>query len=79
LDLPKIKFECDSPIPTSIEPTILPENSQSSQIPSIITDLPVDDTNRERTLSDTSSGTVDYDFDTETCTALASKSVDIDV
>ncbi|CAF3492250.1 unnamed protein product [Adineta steineri] len=32
--------------------------------------------NRERTLSDASSDTVDYDFDSETCTAFVSTSID---
>jgi hypothetical protein len=46
---------------------------------SIFPDQPIADTNRERTLSDASSATVDYDFDTETCAVLASKSIDNDI
>lgn len=42
-------------------------------------ELPCIDSNRERTLSDASSATVDYDFDTETCTVLTSKSFDNNV
>ena len=70
LDLPKIedekiKFENDPEIPLKLE-----EPLQSSQI------LPLD-TNRERTLSNASSATVDYDFDTETCSVLTLNSTDI--
>jgi hypothetical protein len=58
LELPKIEFESDS--------------QQSSQILPILTDPPLVDINRERTLSDASSATVDYDFDSETCAVIAS-------
>lgn len=73
LELPKIKFEADPQIQTSIEPTqILPSNDQ--------VDLStLDDKNRERTLSDASSATVDYDFDSETCAALVSTTVDTNI
>jgi hypothetical protein len=57
LQLPKVEFKIDPEL----------ETSQSSQI------LPIlPDSNRERTLSDASSATVDYDFDSETCAVLAS-------
>jgi hypothetical protein len=77
----KIKFESDSQVQTSIEPSI---PSPSSQIPPIeikTEDQPnlllfsdksdvLTDLNRDRTLSNASSATVDYDFDTETCANL---------
>jgi len=72
LDLPKIqdekiKFESDSQVQTTLsEPSQIPPIEIESEDQSdIIADL-----NRERTLSNASSATVDYDFDTETCTAL---------
>jgi hypothetical protein len=46
---------------------ILPDNLSSIELPSI-------DNNREHTMSDTSSDTVDYDFDTETCATLTFES-----
>ena len=76
MDLPKIKLE----IP--LDP---PEIAQSSQILPLddkpicsffSIDQPLVDSNRERTLSDASSATVDYDFDSETCAVLASNSTD---
>lgn len=61
LELPKIedeKIKFDNDLPSS-----------SSQIPSFQSDdLPL----RERTLSDASSATIDYDFDSETCAVLLS-------
>ncbi|CAF4647263.1 unnamed protein product, partial [Rotaria magnacalcarata] len=47
----------------SILSDIMPLTSDQS------VDLPCSDGNRQRTSSDSSSDTVDYDFDTETCTA----------
>jgi len=47
-------------------------NFQSSQIQPNDSLPIITDSNRERTLSDASSATVDYDFDTETCAVLAS-------
>ncbi|CAF0819563.1 unnamed protein product [Rotaria sordida] len=62
---------------------LIATDNLSSDIIPIINDqsieLPCTDGNRERTSSDASSATVDYDFDTETCIALTSKSIDIDV
>jgi hypothetical protein len=48
------------------------EFEKSSQILPILPDPSLIDSNRERTLSDASSATVDYDFDSETCAVLAS-------
>jgi len=86
LELPKIENDSQI-IEPKLEETILPEDSQSSQILPLedkskhslpdIPDQPVVDTDRERTLSDASSATVDYDFDSETCAVLTSNSVDI--
>jgi len=86
LELPKIENDSQI-IEPKLEETILPEDSQSSQILTLedkskqslpdISDQPVVDTDRERTLSDASSATVDYDFDSETCAVLTSNSVDI--
>ncbi len=66
MDIPKIedekiKFENDSHVQTSQIPPIEIKSEAD-----IIIDL-----NRERTLSNASSDTVDYDFDSETCTNLA--------
>jgi hypothetical protein len=56
---------------------ILPDLS-SPQMPPNINHQPVEltciDIHRERTMSDGSSDTVDYDFDTETCATLTSES-----
>ncbi|CAF4317132.1 unnamed protein product, partial [Rotaria sp. Silwood2] len=66
---------------SSFTKDILPDNLSSNIIP-ITSDQSLEilctDGNRQRTSSDGSSATVDYDFDTETCTALTSQSIDID-
>jgi len=81
------KLEPTNPSESSQSSQILPIELKSADTPkqslpdmmSIIPDQPIADTNRERTWSDASSATVDYDFDTETCAVLASKSVDNDI
>ncbi len=87
----KLKFETSieptNPSENSQSSQILPIELKSEDTPkhslpdmmSIFPDQPIADTNRERTLSDASSATVDYDFDTETCAVLASKSIDNDI
>jgi hypothetical protein len=59
------------------EPDIFYDAS-SPDIITIVNDQPFEfpciDSHRERTLSDTSSATVDYDFDTEMCTTLTLES-----
>ncbi|UJR15922.1 hypothetical protein I4U23_002843 [Adineta vaga] len=89
----KLKFECDPQIQPKLEDNQLPssqilssERVKSEDIPNLLLinnksdinpciELPL--INRERTTSDASSATVDYDFDTEICTAISSNFVDI--
>ncbi|CAF1015690.1 unnamed protein product [Adineta steineri] len=54
-------------------------DDSSSEITPIINHQPIElsciDSNRQRTISETSSDTVDYDFDTETCATLTFESL----
>ncbi len=88
IEVEKIQFDDHSQMNISFEETISLENSSSSQIIQTtiedsssslsIEDKSIElssiDNHRERTMSDTSSDTVDYDFDTETCTKLTFES-----
>ena len=75
MDLPKIKFELPSdPLEITQPSQILPPDEKPT-CSFFSIDQPLVDSNRERTLSDASSDTVDYDFDSETCAVLTDTNI----
>ena len=85
----KIKFDSDSQMNISIEESIAPSSPRMSiqstledlssiddkfDIPPMIVDLLSIDIPRERTMSESSSDTVDYDFDVQTTVSLTTES-----